>query len=93
MNDNVRHNLFFLHFKALVPNALYSVLFLVDKEVAAKPDRDVSVQVIKKKKSFCCSVGLNCLNVIKRANKEIQIILSSSILLDFDLCNSLSSDL
>lgn len=88
----MRHNLFFLRFKALVPNALYSILFLVDKEVAAKPDRDVSVQVIKRK-SFCCSVGLGCLNVIKRANKEIQIILSSSILLDFDLCNSLSSDL
>lgn len=48
MNDNVRHNLFFLRFKALVPNALYSILFLVDKEAAAKPDRDVSVQVIKK---------------------------------------------
>ncbi|XP_061676654.1 pleckstrin homology domain-containing family G member 4B isoform X2 [Syngnathoides biaculeatus] len=27
-------------FQALVPNALYSVLFLVDKEAAAKPERD-----------------------------------------------------
>lgn len=48
MSGNVRHNLFFLHFKALVPNALYSVLFLVDKEAAAKPDRDVGVQVLQK---------------------------------------------
>ncbi|XP_023131278.2 pleckstrin homology domain-containing family G member 4B isoform X1 [Amphiprion ocellaris] len=31
-------------FQALVPNALYSVLFLVDKEAAAKPERDISVQ-------------------------------------------------
>ncbi|XP_070768291.1 pleckstrin homology domain-containing family G member 4B isoform X2 [Enoplosus armatus] len=30
--------------QALVPNALYSVLFLVDKEAAAKPERDISVQ-------------------------------------------------
>lgn len=36
----------FLHLKALVPNALYSVLFLVDKEAAAKPERDMNVQVI-----------------------------------------------
>ncbi len=33
--------------QALVPNALYSVLFLVDKEAAAKPERDISVQVNK----------------------------------------------
>lgn len=64
MNNNVRHNLFCLRFKALVPNALYSILFLVDKEAAAKPDRDVSVQVLKKK-SFCCSVRLGCLNLMK----------------------------
>ena len=32
-------------FQALVPNALYSVLFLVDKEAAAKPERDLNVQV------------------------------------------------
>ncbi|XP_068999040.1 pleckstrin homology domain-containing family G member 4B isoform X1 [Embiotoca jacksoni] len=31
-------------FQTLVPNALYSVLFLVDKEAAAKPERDISVQ-------------------------------------------------
>ncbi|XP_061572683.1 pleckstrin homology domain-containing family G member 4B isoform X1 [Cololabis saira] len=31
-------------FQALVPNALYLVLFLVDKESSAKPDRDISVQ-------------------------------------------------
>lgn len=37
----------FLHLKALVPNALYTVLFLVDKETAAKPERDMNVQVIK----------------------------------------------
>lgn len=37
----------YLHLKALVPNALYSVLFLVDKEAAAKPERDLNVQVIK----------------------------------------------
>lgn len=37
----------FLHLKALVPNALCSVLFLVDKEAAAKPERDMNVQVIK----------------------------------------------
>ncbi|XP_070691419.1 pleckstrin homology domain-containing family G member 4B [Pempheris klunzingeri] len=30
--------------QALVPNALYSVLFLVDKEAAAKPERDINVQ-------------------------------------------------
>ncbi|XP_030250410.1 pleckstrin homology domain-containing family G member 4B isoform X4 [Sparus aurata] len=30
--------------QALVPNALYTVLFLVDKEAAAKPERDISVQ-------------------------------------------------
>ncbi|KAM7420674.1 hypothetical protein PAMA_015071 [Pampus argenteus] len=30
--------------QVLVPNALYSVLFLVDKEAAAKPERDISVQ-------------------------------------------------
>lgn len=30
--------------QTLVPNALYSVLFLVDKEAAAKPERDISVQ-------------------------------------------------
>lgn len=30
--------------QALVPNALYSVLFLVDKEAAGKPDRDIGVQ-------------------------------------------------
>lgn len=35
----------FPHLKALVPNALYSVLFLVDKETAAKPERDMDVQV------------------------------------------------
>ncbi|XP_077432663.1 pleckstrin homology domain-containing family G member 4B isoform X2 [Vanacampus margaritifer] len=28
-------------FQTLVPNALYSVLFLVDKEAAAKPERDI----------------------------------------------------
>uniref|UniRef100_H3DM35 Pleckstrin homology and RhoGEF domain containing G4B n=1 Tax=Tetraodon nigroviridis TaxID=99883 RepID=H3DM35_TETNG len=33
-----------LQLKALVPNALYSVLFLVDKEAAAKPERDMNVQ-------------------------------------------------
>lgn len=33
--------------QALVPNALYTVLFLVDKEAAAKPERDISVQVNK----------------------------------------------
>lgn len=32
--------------QALVPNALYSVLLLVDKETAAKPERDIHVQVI-----------------------------------------------
>lgn len=37
----------FLHLKALVPNALYSVLFLVDKETVAKPERDMNVQVIR----------------------------------------------
>uniref|UniRef100_A0A8D3BDX3 Si:ch211-269k10.2 n=1 Tax=Scophthalmus maximus TaxID=52904 RepID=A0A8D3BDX3_SCOMX len=31
-------------FQASVPNALYSVLFLVDKEAAAKPERDINVQ-------------------------------------------------
>ncbi|KAM7383575.1 hypothetical protein PAMP_003215 [Pampus punctatissimus] len=30
--------------QVLVPNALYSVLFLVDKEAAAKPERDINVQ-------------------------------------------------
>ncbi|KAK2844487.1 hypothetical protein Q5P01_011146 [Channa striata] len=30
--------------QALVPNACYSVLFLVDKETAAKPERDLNVQ-------------------------------------------------
>ncbi|KAM3613621.1 uncharacterized protein V6R79_002523 [Siganus canaliculatus] len=30
--------------QALVPNALYSVLFLVDKEAAVKPERDINVQ-------------------------------------------------
>uniref|UniRef100_A0A8C4F869 Pleckstrin homology domain-containing family G member 4B n=1 Tax=Dicentrarchus labrax TaxID=13489 RepID=A0A8C4F869_DICLA len=30
--------------QALLPNALYSVLFLVDKEAAAKPERDINVQ-------------------------------------------------
>ncbi|KAE8288721.1 Pleckstrin-like proteiny domain-containing family G member 4B [Larimichthys crocea] len=30
--------------QALVPNALYSVLFLVDKEGTAKPERDINVQ-------------------------------------------------
>ncbi|XP_076593995.1 pleckstrin homology domain-containing family G member 4B isoform X4 [Chaetodon auriga] len=30
--------------QALVPNALYSILFLVDKEAAAKPERDINVQ-------------------------------------------------
>uniref|UniRef100_A0A3Q3JQ52 CRAL-TRIO domain-containing protein n=1 Tax=Monopterus albus TaxID=43700 RepID=A0A3Q3JQ52_MONAL len=30
--------------QALVPNALYSVLFLVDKEAAAKPEKDINVQ-------------------------------------------------
>ncbi|XP_070823277.1 pleckstrin homology domain-containing family G member 4B isoform X3 [Chaetodon trifascialis] len=30
--------------QALVPNALYSILFLVDKEAAAKPERDFNVQ-------------------------------------------------
>ncbi|KAM4601478.1 pleckstrin homology domain-containing family G member 4B isoform 2-T2 [Polymixia lowei] len=30
--------------QALVPNALYSVLFLVDKEAAAKPERDFGLQ-------------------------------------------------
>lgn len=30
--------------QALAPNALYTVLFLVDKETAAKPDRDIDVQ-------------------------------------------------
>ncbi|XP_020492802.2 pleckstrin homology domain-containing family G member 4B isoform X1 [Labrus bergylta] len=30
--------------QALVPNALYTVLFLVDKEAAAKPERDINVQ-------------------------------------------------
>ncbi|XP_056902270.1 pleckstrin homology domain-containing family G member 4B isoform X5 [Takifugu flavidus] len=30
--------------QALVPNALYSVLFLVDKETVAKPERDMNVQ-------------------------------------------------
>ncbi|KAM3873361.1 pleckstrin homology domain-containing family G member 4B [Diretmus argenteus] len=30
--------------QALVPNALYSVLFLVDKEAAAKSERDINVQ-------------------------------------------------
>ncbi|XP_059194595.1 pleckstrin homology domain-containing family G member 4B [Centropristis striata] len=30
--------------QALAPNALYTVLFLVDKETAAKPDRDMDVQ-------------------------------------------------
>uniref|UniRef100_A0A3Q2Z1U5 Uncharacterized protein n=1 Tax=Hippocampus comes TaxID=109280 RepID=A0A3Q2Z1U5_HIPCM len=29
-------------FQTLVPNALYSVLFLVDKEAAAKPERDIT---------------------------------------------------
>lgn len=32
-------------FQALAPNALYTVLFLVDKETAAKPERDMDVQV------------------------------------------------
>uniref|UniRef100_A0A8C9XSG7 Pleckstrin homology and RhoGEF domain containing G4B n=1 Tax=Sander lucioperca TaxID=283035 RepID=A0A8C9XSG7_SANLU len=31
-------------FQALAPNALYTVLFLVDKETAAKPERDTNVQ-------------------------------------------------
>uniref|UniRef100_A0A7N8Y0Z6 Uncharacterized LOC113122097 n=1 Tax=Mastacembelus armatus TaxID=205130 RepID=A0A7N8Y0Z6_9TELE len=31
-------------FQALVPNALYSVLFLVDKDSAAKPEREMNVQ-------------------------------------------------
>ncbi|XP_072250491.1 pleckstrin homology domain-containing family G member 4B isoform X2 [Leuresthes tenuis] len=31
-------------FQALVPNALYSVLFLVDKEASAKLDKDINVQ-------------------------------------------------
>ncbi|XP_047454614.1 pleckstrin homology domain-containing family G member 4B isoform X2 [Mugil cephalus] len=31
-------------FQSLVPNALYSVLFLVDKDVTARPERDFSVQ-------------------------------------------------
>ncbi|XP_028281361.1 pleckstrin homology domain-containing family G member 4B isoform X2 [Parambassis ranga] len=31
-------------FQALVPNALYSILFLGDKEAAAKPERDICVQ-------------------------------------------------
>lgn len=30
--------------QALAPNALYTVLFLVDKETAAKPERDIDVQ-------------------------------------------------
>uniref|UniRef100_UPI0037E84AD5 pleckstrin homology domain-containing family G member 4B isoform X2 n=1 Tax=Semicossyphus pulcher TaxID=241346 RepID=UPI0037E84AD5 len=30
--------------QALLPNALYTVLFLVDKEAAAKPERDINVQ-------------------------------------------------
>ncbi|XP_068591825.1 pleckstrin homology domain-containing family G member 4B isoform X2 [Cebidichthys violaceus] len=30
--------------QALAPNALYTVLFLVDKETAAKPERDIHVQ-------------------------------------------------
>uniref|UniRef100_UPI003AAF3C5C pleckstrin homology domain-containing family G member 4B n=1 Tax=Centroberyx gerrardi TaxID=166262 RepID=UPI003AAF3C5C len=30
--------------QALAPDALYSVLFLVDKEAAAKPERDINVQ-------------------------------------------------
>ncbi|XP_042345663.1 pleckstrin homology domain-containing family G member 4B isoform X3 [Plectropomus leopardus] len=30
--------------QALAPNALYTVLFLVDKEAAAKPERDIDVQ-------------------------------------------------
>lgn len=34
-------------FQALVPNALYSVFFLVDKETVAKPERDINVQVNK----------------------------------------------
>ncbi|XP_054903813.1 pleckstrin homology domain-containing family G member 4B isoform X2 [Poeciliopsis prolifica] len=32
-------------FQALVPNALYSILFLVDKDGAAKLDRDIGVQI------------------------------------------------
>ncbi|XP_005934851.1 pleckstrin homology domain-containing family G member 4B isoform X2 [Haplochromis burtoni] len=31
-------------FQTLIPHALYSVLFLSDKEVASKPERDISVQ-------------------------------------------------
>ncbi|KAM4581147.1 pleckstrin homology domain-containing family G member 4B isoform 2-T2 [Odontesthes bonariensis] len=31
-------------FQALVPNALYSVLFLVDKELSAKLDKDINIQ-------------------------------------------------
>ncbi|CAJ1062108.1 pleckstrin homology domain-containing family G member 4B isoform X2 [Xyrichtys novacula] len=30
--------------QVLVPNALYSIIFLVDKEAAAKPERDIHVQ-------------------------------------------------
>ncbi|XP_045901712.1 pleckstrin homology domain-containing family G member 4B isoform X1 [Micropterus dolomieu] len=35
---------FLSELQTLVPNALYSVLFLVDKEAAAKPERDLYVQ-------------------------------------------------
>lgn len=49
-NLHVLYNLLF-HFKVSVPNALYSILFLVDKEAATKPERDLNVQVIKE--SYC----------------------------------------
>lgn len=34
-------------FQALIPSALYSVFFLVDKDTVAKPERDINVQVNK----------------------------------------------
>uniref|UniRef100_A0A3P8SMN8 Uncharacterized protein n=1 Tax=Amphiprion percula TaxID=161767 RepID=A0A3P8SMN8_AMPPE len=39
-------------FQALVPNALYSVLFLVDKEAAAKPERDISTETLSSLKAL-----------------------------------------
>uniref|UniRef100_A0A3Q4AE02 Rho guanine nucleotide exchange factor (GEF) 40 n=1 Tax=Mola mola TaxID=94237 RepID=A0A3Q4AE02_MOLML len=38
--------------QALVPNALYSVLFLVDKEAAAKPERDMNTETLSSLKAL-----------------------------------------
>uniref|UniRef100_A0A3B4GG51 Uncharacterized protein n=1 Tax=Pundamilia nyererei TaxID=303518 RepID=A0A3B4GG51_9CICH len=39
-------------FQTLIPHALYSVLFLSDKEVASKPERDISTETVSSLKAL-----------------------------------------